>query len=137
MTQHALPFFDTAEAATKHAIHASGRSIKEVASHLWPGRTIAAAQTHLSNCLNDNRDEKLTADEHIAIATFVEHYDWLYYSAMRCSHSRPVLVTPEEVAIRLQQEVFSKASELKGLIAQIEALQPKLSSAKPRRAAGP
>lgn len=126
MTQHTMAFFESAEAASKHAIQASGKSLKEVAAQLWPGKTVAAAQTHLANCLNDNRDEKLTTDEHIAIANFCDRFDWLYYSALQCSHSRPEPVTPEATATRLQAALFSKTDELRGLLAQIDMLKPKL-----------
>ena len=121
-----MPIFDTAEAATKHAIHASGKTIKEVAGHLWPARTVPSAQTHLHNCLNETRDEKLTADEHIAIANFCKRFEWLHYCAFQCSHDRPAPVTPEHQAKELQTQLFAKTDELRGLLAQIDLLKPKL-----------
>ena len=124
-----MPFFESAEAATKHAIQSSGKTMKEVAGKLFPGKTITAAQTHLLNCLNENRDEKLTSDEHIAIANYCRVYDWLYYAAMQCSHSRPVAQTPSDQAAALQSALFSKTDELRGLLAQIDLLKPKLGLA--------
>ena len=126
MTQHALPFFDSSEAATKYAIEASGKDPKDVAHALWPDKSPAAARTALLNALNENRAERLTADQHVFIANYCRRYDWLYFVAMQCSHSRPEHITPAEVAARLQQQLFAKTDELRGLLSQIEALKPKL-----------
>lgn len=125
MSQQILPFFDSAEAATKHAIEASGKDPKEVGHALWPDKSPAAARTALLNALNENRAERLTADQHVFVANYCRRYDWLYYVAMQCSHSRPEHVTPAEVAARLQQQLFAKTDELRGLLTQIDALRPK------------
>ena len=123
MNQQSMPFFDSAEAATKHAIQSSGKSIKQVAAHLWPGKTLDAAQTRLANCLNDSRDEKLTADEHAAVAEFCDSYEWLYYIAHRLNHSRPVQQTPEEKASQVQAAIVQTANQMRALLNQFDALQ--------------
>lgn len=123
MSQEELPWFESSEAATKHAIEVSGRPLKAVGSALWPDKSPDAARTALANALNENRPERLTADQHIFVATFVKQYHWLHYVAHQCSHSRPVLQTPAAKAAELQVALFAKAAEFKGLIAQIEQLQ--------------
>lgn len=129
MSQQEMPFFESAEAATKHAIQVSGKTVKQVAAMLWPGKTVDAAQTRLANCLNDAREEKLTADEHACIAEYCERYDFLHYLAHRLNHTQPALQTPVEQAAQLQAALFSKTDELRGLLAQIDALKPKLPRA--------
>lgn len=126
---HALPFHESAEAATKHAIAASGKTVKQVGAALWPDKSADAARTALSNALNENRDERLTADQHIFIANFCGQYDWLYYAAHQCSHARPAQETPQARAAEVQAALFAKAAELRSLLNQIEALEPKLRSA--------
>lgn len=126
MTQQAMPFFESDKAATKYAIQASGKSIKDVAHHIWNGKTIERAQTDLLNALNENRETQLSTDEHMAIARYTGCYDWLYYVCHRCSHSRPVPVTPAEQAAELQAALFAKADELRAVLGQIEQLKPRL-----------
>lgn len=126
MTQQAMPFFDSDKAATKYAIQASGKAPKDVARVIWPSKTIERAQTDLLNALNENRETQLSTDEHMAIAQYTGQYDWLYYVCHRCSHSRPVPVTPTEQAAELQAALFSKAEELERILAQVVLLKPKL-----------
>lgn len=121
-----MPWFDSAEAATKHAIQASGKNPKDVGNALWPDKTAAAAQTALLNALNENRNERLTADQHIFIANYCGRFDWLYYSAMQCNHSRPNPVTPEAKSAELQAEIVKAFGQMKGLISQFESLQQKV-----------
>lgn len=118
-----MPFFESDKAATKYAIQASGKTNKQVASSLWPEKTVERAQTDLNNALNDNRDEQLSSDEHAFIANLCGQYDWLYYHAHKCRHSRPVLQTPEEVAAQVQEQLFQKADELEALLRQIRAVK--------------
>ncbi len=125
MSQQTMPFFESAEAATRQAIQNSGKSMKEVAAHIWKGKSVSAAQTHLLNCLNESREEKLSADEHIAIAEFCQEFDYLYYCAHRLSHTRPTLVTPEEHAAAIQAELMRKVDELQPLLSAFQRLRPK------------
>lgn len=125
--QSALPFFESDKAATKYAVQASGKTVKDVAHAIWPNKSIERAQTDLLNALNENRETQLSTDEHMAVARYCGQYDWLYYVCHRCSHSRPVPVTPADQAAELQAALFSKADELRAVLSQIEALKPRLS----------
>lgn len=126
MTAESFPFFDSSEAATRHAIEASGRDPKDVAHALWPDKNVAAARTALLNALNENRPERLTADQHAFVARYCQRYDWLYYVCYQLSHSRPVPQTAADQAAQIQTALFSKAEEMRGLLNQIELLKPKL-----------
>lgn len=128
MSQAALPFFESDKAATKFAIQVSGKEPKAIAHALWPNKTVERAQTDLLNALNENRESQLSADEHIFIANFCGRFDWLYYVAHRCSHSRPTPQTPEDLTAQVQAALFQKADELRAILSQIESLKPKLRS---------
>jgi hypothetical protein len=123
MSQENFPFFESSEAATKHAIQASGRDMKEVAKALWPDKTVDAGRTALLNALNENRSERLTAGQHIFIAKHCGRFDWLYFVCHQLSHTRPIAVTPAEQVAELQQLLFRKAAELKPVLEQIEKLR--------------
>ena len=123
MSQETMPFFDSAEEATAHAIHASGKSFKQVGAALWPDKTIDAAATGLRNALNPNRDERLTADQHVFVANFCGRFDYVHYICMRTNHSRPSQQTPADVAAQLQTEFFSQINSLKGLLNKAEDWQ--------------
>lgn len=128
MSQQLLPFFDSAEEATKHAIHASGKTIKQVACAVWPDKSPTAAQTALANALNEARNERLTFDQHLFIAKFCGQYDVLRYAAHQCDHSQPIPQTPTDKAAQLQALLFSKAGELESVLASIKQLQARTSA---------
>lgn len=129
MTQAALPFFESDKAATKYAVQASGRAIKEVAAALWPNKTVERAQTDLLNALNENRESQLSTDEHIFIASYTGRYDWLYYACHRCQHSRPYQQTTDEIQAQLTAALFQKADELESVLRQVQQLRPKARAA--------
>ncbi|MEN8821966.1 MAG: hypothetical protein ABF271_12775 [Abyssibacter sp.] len=133
MSSHSMPFFDSAEAATLHAIQASGKDPKQIAAALWPDKSVPAARTALLNALNENRAERLTADQHMFVANFCGQYDWLYYASHKCRHSRPHQLTPEAETARINQALQEKARELRGLLDAIDGL----NTQKPAPAASP
>jgi hypothetical protein len=116
-----MPFFESAEAATKHAIDMCGKGIKDVAKAVFPGKTLEAAATALRNALNENRDERLTAGQHIFIANYTGRYDWLYFVANECSHSRPQLIAPEDANAELQRMFIESVQQQRQLMDRMEA----------------
>lgn len=129
MSQSSLPFFESAEEATRHAIAVSGKAPKQVAGALWPDKSPASAHTALMNALNDNRSERLTFDQHLFVANYCGSYDVLRYAAHQCDHSQPVPQAPAEKASQLQALLFQQAAGMEDLLRQIKALQPKLEAA--------
>ncbi len=125
MNQQALPFFESDKAATKYAIQASGKTVKEVAHALWPEKSVERAATDLNAALNDNRDEQLSTDEHAFIANLCGQFDWLYYIAHRCSHSRPVAQTPEDQKAQVEAAILETADRLEALMKSFRAIAPK------------
>lgn len=122
MNQQAMPFFESDKAATKYAIQASGRSPKEVASALWPNKTVERAQTDLLNALNENRESQLSTDEHIFIAKFCQQFDWLFFACHRCGHSRPMAQTPEDQQAQIQAAILETADRFEALMKRFREL---------------
>lgn len=129
MTQQSMPFFESDKAATKYAIQASGKSMKDVGHALWPNKTMERAQTDLLSALNENRAEQLSTDEHIFIAVYVGQFEWLHYACHRAMHSRPSPVSPSEQAAELQQALFDTAGQMRALLDRVDALKPRLRAA--------
>ncbi|MGB1561580.1 MAG: hypothetical protein ACPHN2_08795 [Sinimarinibacterium flocculans] len=128
MTQQRMPFFESAEDATRYAIAASGKAPKQIACALWPDKSPAAAHTALMNALNEGRSERLTFDQHLFIANFTGQYDVLRYAAHQCDHSQPVPQAPEEKAAQLQALLFQRAGELESVLASIKQLQARTAA---------
>ncbi|MCR9092351.1 MAG: hypothetical protein NXI11_13430 [Proteobacteria bacterium] len=117
--EHAMPWFESSEEATRHAIQASGKPLKAVAAALWPDKSPTRAYTDLANALNENRSERLTADQHIFIANHCGQFDWLYFAADQCCHSRPHAIAKEDREARLKQEFIDAVKHLKHIQAQL------------------
>ena len=128
MSQQSMPFFDSDKAATKYAIQASGKTMKDVGHALWPNKSIERAQTDLLNALNDGRAEQLSSDEHAFIANYTGQDEWVRYVCLKTSHDAPRRVTPSEQAAALQEALFTKAGELRSLLDQVDALRPRLKA---------
>lgn len=124
MSQQAMPFFDSAKAATKYAIQASGKTAKEVAHALWPNKTIERAQTDLLNALNENRESELSTEEHLFIAMFCNQFDWLYYACHRAEHARPVRQSPEDQQAQIQAAILETADRFEALMKQFRQQVP-------------
>lgn len=116
---HAMPWFESSEEATKHAIQASGKNLKTVASALWPDKSPTRAHTDLANALNESRPERLTADQHIFIANLCGQFDWLYFAADQCSHSRPHAIAKEDRQAQLQRDFIDAVKHLRHIQAQL------------------
>lgn len=127
-SQHAMPFYESAEDATQHAIRSSGKAPKAIASALWPSLAQASAYARLMNALNPDKAEKLTADEHAFIAEFCGQFDFLHYLAHRLSHSRPEPVAPEDQHARLQREFVAAVQHLSVLQKQLDVTGSRLRS---------
>ena len=117
-------FHASAEDATSAAIHKSGKPLKALALELWPSLKLDTAYSRLRGCLNADRPEKLTADEHLMIARLTDQFDFLHYCAQELHHSRPERIEPEDEKVRLQREFIKAQKDLMRLAAQIGAINP-------------
>lgn len=117
--QQDFSFHASAEDATHAAIHKSGKAMKALAYELWPSLKMDTAYARLRGCLNQDRPEKLTADEHLKLANLTGQYDFVHYCAQECQHSRPEPVSPEDERARLQREFVTLAKRLEGILGRV------------------
>lgn len=117
-----LLFYDSAMHAIDCTITSSGRHYKEVAAYLWPSKKPESAYARLKACLNDEKDEKLSFEEIIAICKFCNRFDALFFFADQCSHSRPEPRAPEDEKAELQREFLNGLKKLEVLGARLEKL---------------
>ena len=99
-----------------------GRVEKQIAFELWPSLKMDTAYSRLRGCLNPDRPDKLTADEHLLIARLCDRYDFLFYCAQELHHSKPVAVAPEDERARLQREFVESTRALTKLAERIESI---------------
>lgn len=100
-----MPFYETAEEATNTAILKSDKTHQQVAAHLRPETSLGTAYAWLKNALNPEAREKLSSDQHAAIAVFCDQADWLHYNEMKLHHSISEKLDPEDEAYRLEREI--------------------------------
>lgn len=122
MSHDYLCRFESSEEATKFAISSSGKTLKEVACALWPEKSAAAAHTALTAALNDNRPERLTADQHVLIANYCDQYHWLAYVACRTGHDAPRKTTREVQLAAVAQQIKAQARDLRALLSSLESM---------------
>lgn len=122
MRQECL-FYDSCEQSVAMAINDSAKTWQQVAHALWPAMKMASAYARLKNCLNEERDEKLSFAEIILICNFTERYYPLYHFAGECNHSKPELVKPEDQEALLRKQFIEAAQVLKTIGARLEKLE--------------
>jgi len=111
-----MPWFETAEDATHNAIQHSDMKPKEVAYQMRPDLKPDSAYAWLKNCLNATQPEKMTADQHIAIAKLCYQYDFLHYVAAQLHHSKPEYITPEDAVQSLEEKIAEQQEVIIGLL---------------------
>jgi len=122
-TQLDFSFHACAEDATQAAIHKSGKALKSLAFELWPSLKMDSAYARLRGCLNHDRPEKLSADEHLMLARLTGQFDFLHYCAQELHHSRPEPVAPDDEAAVLKREMLKLGKDMKGLFARLEQIE--------------
>jgi len=125
MKQTQMPFYEVAEDATNSAILRSGKTYQQVAHYLRPDIKLEVAYAWLKNALREEAREKLTTDQHIAIANFCEEYDYTYYVALHCHHSRPEPVEPADEALQLDREINDSLKAIEKMLQRRERINIK------------
>lgn len=121
--QAEMPFFESAENATYSAILASRKPLKEVALALWPSMKMDSAYARLKGALNEDRPEKLTADEHVFIANHCQQYHFLHYIEHQCHHAGTQAVAPEDELANLQHDIVKGQHALTQALNRYNALR--------------
>lgn len=123
--QESFPIYESAEEATAAAIGSSGKTFKAVAMELWPApaRKPATAYARLKKCLNEDGDEHLTADEHMAIARITDQFHCLHYLCNEAGFERPRRMNREQQTADMQTQILGQMEQLRRKFDKLEALQ--------------
>jgi hypothetical protein len=99
---------------------------KAVAPRLWPELLTDKAQRKLLDCLNPDREHRLSPEQSALVMRWARdagyHDGWQAYCRL-CGYyeSSPMLQQDEKA--ELQKRVISAAAELKGILARLETMQ--------------
>jgi hypothetical protein len=131
MDQQAL-FHEDINDALRAAIKSIGGT-KEVASKLWPEKTMADAHSYLNDCLNTARPAKLSPEQVLLLLKWAREKG--FHGAMQfiCSEAgyRAEPVDPEDERAKLQRQIVDCAVLLKNSLDRLERLtQPPLQAVK-------
>ena len=112
-------FYDDEFEAIRAAIE-GGQGYKKTANHLWPSMKPDSAYARLKACVNPDGDQRLKFGEIIAVMSFNDRYDPLYYACDECHHDRPSLRAPEDKQAELMRKYMSAVEEAKRVANQME-----------------
>lgn len=113
-------FYDSPEDAISAAIQDSGKTFKEVAAHIWPALKLDTAYARLKNCLNVEKDEKLSFGEIILICKFTGHFDPIHYA---CDELMLHRSTPKAPADEQQELLLTIQRQQAALLATMQRLE--------------
>lgn len=103
-------FYDDEFDALSQTIANSERTFKECAALLFPHLKPESQYARLKNCLNPEKDERLSFGQIIVLCRYCGSFDALYFMADELQHARPVPRAPEDEKAELMRE-FIKAVE--------------------------
>lgn len=131
MDQQAL-FHEDINDALRAVIKAIGGT-KEVASRLWPEKTMADAHSYLNDCLNTARPAKLSPEQVLLLLKWAREKG--FHGAMHfiCAEAgyRAEPVDPEDERAKLQRDFITAVHAAQHLGDRLERLiQPPLQAVK-------
>lgn len=121
-TQSKLFYEDEFE-ALQLMVSNSGKSIKEIACHLWPDMKPESAYAKLKACLNPKGDENFRFSQVIALMRFCNSYDPLYYICDETMHARPDRKNPDDDMVKLTEAIQGAADVMTKAMNALERLQ--------------
>ncbi|WP_175785530.1 hypothetical protein [Burkholderia ambifaria] len=98
-------FYEDEFEALQLMVSNSGKTIKEIACHLWPDMRPESAYAKLKACLNPKGDENFKFSQVIALMRFCNCYDPLYYICDETLHARPDRKVPEDDVVKLTEAI--------------------------------
>jgi hypothetical protein len=130
-------FYEDEYEALQLMVSGSGKSFKEVASHLWPDMKAESAYAKLKACLNPKGDERFKFSQILELMRFCGCYDPLYYLCDETLHARPDRKAPEDDVVKLTEAIQGAADVLVKATAALDRIQAQTATmrAVPRRAA--
>jgi hypothetical protein len=116
-------FYEDEFEALQLMVSSSGKSVKEVASHLWPDMKPESAYAKLKACLNPKGDENFRFSQVIALMKFCNSYEPLEYMCDETMHARPDRKAPQDDMVKLSETIQGAADVLAKATAALERLQ--------------
>jgi len=120
MTAQTPLWYDTDCDAINAAIASSGKTFKQVASALWPAKGIDTAYARLKNCLNPDKDEKLSFAEVIFICRETGNFDPINHACDELSLHRPTPKAPADEHAELMQTIARQQASLLQTMQRLE-----------------
>ncbi|ALC60071.1 hypothetical protein [Burkholderia pseudomallei] len=116
-------FYEDEHEALQLMVSNSGKTIKEVASFLWPDMKPESAYAKLKTCLNPKGDEHFRFSQVIALMRFCGSFEPLFYVCDETMHARPDRKCPEDDAVKLVETIRCAADVLTKATAALDRLQ--------------
>lgn len=120
-----MPTFETTTQALIECVKAAGGS-KQVGHKVFPEKTVDQAQRHLLNCLNDERQERLTPDQVLLIAKLARDvgcHAYAQHTAEVLGYAEPVPIEPRHEADELRRQLLEMGKALQSGLARLEGLE--------------
>lgn len=125
--QTELPFYDTPEKALDACIQALGGS-KRVGAKLFPEKSIESATTYLSNCVDSNRNEKLSLSHVMMLFKMAKdegiHSPFIWFAGEAGYEAKPI--TRAEEVDRLTSVIEQASKTLSTAVAALERVQTRV-----------
>lgn len=123
MNQQIPLIVDSLNDAIRDTVRALG--VKEIAKELWPAKGTDAAARYLNDCLNPDREQKLSGEEILHIARRAREsgiYTITAFFNAATGFAPPVPIDPLDERAELQREFIESTKRLERLAARVAAL---------------
>lgn len=101
----------------------SGKPFGDVAVHIYPGKKYETAYARLKNCLNPEKDERLTFGEIIRAMKFCECYEPLMFACDETLHARPDRKAGKDEEVRLVEAINGAADVMRRAMTKLDNLK--------------
>lgn len=117
-------FYDDGYDALEKSIAAAGKTKKEVAAEIYPGRQIETAKSLLSRAMTpENTDVHLNLEMILTIMKLTRPDDFIFYLCDTFSFDRPAKKDRRNLERQITGEMRNIQDQLKVLVRQVQALE--------------
>lgn len=119
-------FYEDALDAVEKAIASTGKTKKELASIIYPGRQIETAKSLFSRALSsENTDVNLSVEMLLTIMKETRPDDFIFYLCDEFGFDRPIRKDKESFKREVRTDLKELVNRVKILSRQVEALEDK------------
>lgn len=122
-------FYEDDREAIRTAIADSGKTVKDVAAHLWPHLKHETRYAKLKTCLDSGGDEELKFSQVMSLMHFCNRFDPIYYACDDTLHARPDRKAPDDQKARLVSAIQDAVHTIKDATRLLENLEQRERSA--------